>query len=146
DVSFAVKRERVSPSSEDDDSPNSSRKKLRLSKTQSALLEQSFKINSSLNQKQKQELAEELKLRPRQVEVWFQNRRARTKLKQTEIDCAFLKKYCDTLTAENRWLQRQVKALKSGQPTYVQFPAVAALALCPSCERVSAAAKPSTTA
>ncbi|PWA88984.1 HD-ZIP protein [Artemisia annua] len=53
------------------------RKKLRLTKAQSALLEQAFKHHSTLNPKQKQELARELKLMPRQVEVWFQNRRAR---------------------------------------------------------------------
>ncbi|EPS59764.1 hypothetical protein M569_15041, partial [Genlisea aurea] len=70
--------ERVSSrlSDEEDDGSNG-RKKLRLSKSQSALLEQSFKQHSTLNPTQKQELARELKLTPRQVEVWFQNRRAR---------------------------------------------------------------------
>ncbi|CAI9111210.1 OLC1v1011381C1 [Oldenlandia corymbosa var. corymbosa] len=70
--------ERVSSrvSDEDDDGANG-RKKLRLTKAQSALLEESFKQHSTLNPKQKQDLARELNLRPRQVEVWFQNRRAR---------------------------------------------------------------------
>ncbi|KAJ6890967.1 homeobox-leucine zipper protein HOX3-like [Populus alba x Populus x berolinensis] len=53
------------------------RKKLRLSKEQSRLLEESFRQHHSLNPRQKEALALQLKLRPRQVEVWFQNRRAR---------------------------------------------------------------------
>nr|ACR36347.1 unknown [Zea mays] len=54
-----------------------SRKKLRLSKDQSAVLEDSFREHPTLNPRQKAALAQQLGLRPRQVEVWFQNRRAR---------------------------------------------------------------------
>ncbi|KAK4346702.1 hypothetical protein RND71_033041 [Anisodus tanguticus] len=131
--------ERVSSrvSDEDDDGSNA-RKKLRLTKAQSALLEESFKIHSTLNPKQKQDLARELNLRPRQVEVWFQNRRARTKLKQTEVDCEFLKKCCETLTEENRRLHKELqelKALKIAQPLYMQLP-VATLTMYPSCEKI----------
>ncbi|CAI9758457.1 unnamed protein product [Fraxinus pennsylvanica] len=128
-------------SDEDEDGSNG-RKKLRLTKAQSALLEESFKQHSTLNPKQKQDLARDLKLRPRQVEVWFQNRRARTKLKQTEVDCEFLKKCCETLTEENRRLQKELqelKALKLAQPLYMQLPA-ATLTMCPSCERIGGAA------
>ncbi|KAL6220254.1 hypothetical protein ACLB2K_008010 [Fragaria x ananassa] len=126
-------------SDEDEDGPNA-RKKLRLTKEQSALLEESFKQHSTLNPKQKQALARQLSLRPRQVEVWFQNRRARTKLKQTEVDCEFLKKCCETLTDENRRLQKEVqelKALKLSQqkPLFMHMPA-ATLTVCPSCERI----------
>ncbi|XVE82982.1 hypothetical protein DITRI_Ditri16bG0049600 [Diplodiscus trichospermus] len=122
---------------EDDDGVNA-RKKLRLTKEQSALLEESFKQHSTLNPKQKQALARQLNLRPRQVEVWFQNRRARTKLKQTEVDCEFLKKCCDTLTDENRRLQKELqelKAVKVAQLFYMHMPA-ATLTMCPSCERI----------
>ncbi|XP_070056261.1 homeobox-leucine zipper protein HAT22-like isoform X3 [Nicotiana tomentosiformis] len=70
---------------QDEDHEFGTRKKLRLTKEQSAVLEDSFKEHSTLNSKQKRNLATRLSLRPRQVEVWFQNRRARTKLKQTEI-------------------------------------------------------------
>ncbi|KAJ8769393.1 hypothetical protein K2173_002597 [Erythroxylum novogranatense] len=131
--------ERVSSrvSDEDEDGSNA-RKKLRLTKEQSALLEESFKQHSTLNPKQKQALAKQLNLRARQVEVWFQNRRARTKLKQTELDCEFLKKCCETLTDENRRLQKELqelKALKLAQPFYMHMPA-ATLTMCPSCERV----------
>ncbi|KAG6399952.1 hypothetical protein SASPL_141438 [Salvia splendens] len=134
----SVKREReVRSEDEEEDGPND-RKKLRLSKAQAALLEESFKQHSTLNPKQKQDLARELKLRPRQVEVWFQNRRARTKLKQTELDCEFLKKCCETLTDENRRLHKELQELKLSQPLYMQLPA-ATLTMCPSCERIGGA-------
>ncbi|KAI3990876.1 hypothetical protein MKX01_026060 [Papaver californicum] len=124
----------------DEDDEGSARKKLRLTKEQSSLLEDNFKEHGTLNPKQKQALAEQLNLRPRQVEVWFQNRRARTKLKQTEVDCEFLKKCCETLTEENRKLHKELqelKALKLSQPPsmYMQLPA-ATLTICPSCERL----------
>ncbi|KAJ0039639.1 hypothetical protein Pint_27826 [Pistacia integerrima] len=134
---FEVERVSSRVSDEDEDAVNA-RKKLRLTKDQSALLEESFKQHSTLNPKQKQALARQLNLRPRQVEVWFQNRRARTKLKQTEVDCEFLKKCCESLTDENRRLQKELsdlKALKLAQPFYMQLPA-ATLTMCPSCERI----------
>ncbi|KAL7255949.1 hypothetical protein ACSBR1_009974 [Camellia fascicularis] len=147
-----VEIERVSSriiSDEDDDGGSANgRKKLRLNKDQSALLEESFKLHSTLNPKQKQELARRLNLRPRQVEVWFQNRRARTKLKQTEVDCELLKKCCETLTDENRRLQKELqelKALKLPQPFYMQLPA-ATLRMCPSCERIGSASATATAA
>lgn len=125
---------------EDDDGSVNGRKKLRLTKAQSALLEEAFKHHSTLNPKQKQELARELKLRPRQVEVWFQNRRARTKLKQTEVDCEYLKKCCEALKEENSRLHKELQELKAlklstHQPLYMQLPA-ATLTMCPSCERI----------
>ncbi|KAK1323784.1 Homeobox-leucine zipper protein HAT22 [Acorus calamus] len=130
-------------SDEDEDGSTGARKKLRLTKEQSALLEDSFKEHSTLNPKQKQDLAHRLNLRPRQVEVWFQNRRARTKLKQTEVDCEFLKRCCESLTDENRRLQKELQELKmikyaSSMPLYMQFPA-ATLSMCPSCERIASA-------
>ncbi|KAA8522195.1 hypothetical protein F0562_012868 [Nyssa sinensis] len=125
-------------SDEEDGDP--SRKKLRLSKDQSAILEESFKEHNTLNPKQKQALAKRLGLRPRQVEVWFQNRRARTKLKQTEVDCEFLKRCCENLTEENRRLQKEVqelRALKLSPRFYMQMTPPTTLTMCPSCERVA---------
>ncbi|KAG8363554.1 hypothetical protein BUALT_Bualt19G0034600 [Buddleja alternifolia] len=131
--------EGVRASDDDDENGVNARKKLRLSKEQSAFLEESFKEHNTLNPKQKQALAKQLNLRPRQVEVWFQNRRARTKLKQTEVDCEYLKRCCETLTEENRRLQKELqdlRALKASNPYYMQLPATT-LTMCPSCERVA---------
>ncbi|XP_068643970.1 homeobox-leucine zipper protein HAT14-like [Aristolochia californica] len=128
-------------SSEVNNTSNVPRKKLRLSKEQSALLEESFKEHSTLTPTQKQELAARLNLRPRQVEVWFQNRRARTKLKQTEVDCEFLKKCCESLSDENRRLKKELQELRSvkmGTPFYIQLPrGPTNVTMCPSCEKVA---------
>ncbi|KAI3756561.1 hypothetical protein L1987_56382 [Smallanthus sonchifolius] len=124
----------------DDEDGENSRKKLRLSKDQSAVLEESFKEHNTLNPKQKLALAKRLGLRPRQVEVWFQNRRARTKLKQTEVDCEFLKRCCENLTQENRRLQKELqelRALKLSPQFYMQMAPPTTLTMCPSCERVA---------
>ncbi|PWA82150.1 Homeobox, conserved site-containing protein [Artemisia annua] len=117
------------------------RKKLRLTQEQSFVLEESFKQHNTLNPKQKQSLATHLNLRPRQVEVWFQNRRARTKLKQSEVNCALLKKCCETLTSDNMRLKKEIQQLKATTTTnvpsqfYMQFPADTHN-MCPSCERI----------
>ncbi|OAY40114.1 homeobox-leucine zipper protein HOX11 [Manihot esculenta] len=131
--------DRASSRASDEDDNGSTRKKLRLSKEQSAFLEESFKEHNTLNPKQKLALAKQLNLRPRQVEVWFQNRRARTKLKQTEVDCEYLKRCCETLTEENRRLHKELqelRALKTSNPFHMTLPATT-LTMCPSCERVA---------
>ncbi|KAI3468994.1 hypothetical protein Pfo_025657 [Paulownia fortunei] len=132
----------------DEEDAENSRKKLRLSKDQSAILEDSFKEHNTLNPKQKMALAKRLGLRPRQVEVWFQNRRARTKLKQTEVDCEYLKRCCENLTEENRRLQKEVqelRALKLSPQFYMQMTPPTTLTMCPSCERVALPLAPSST-
>ncbi|XP_071698579.1 homeobox-leucine zipper protein HAT4-like [Rutidosis leptorrhynchoides] len=124
----------------DEEDGEISRKKLRLSKHQSAVLEESFNDHSTLNPKQKQALAKKLGLRPRQVEVWFQNRRARTKLKQTEVDCEYMKRCCENLTEENRRLQRELqelRALKLSPQFYMQRTPPTTLTMCHSCDHVT---------
>eukprot|EP00253_Pinus_taeda_P020123 PITA_20123 len=116
----------------------SSTKKLRLSREQCARLEESFRKNTIPEPKEKQTLALQLNLRPRQVEVWFQNRRARTKLKQTEVDRELLKRYNELLADENRKLHTELeklKALKMSPP----LRSASTLTMCPSCGRVSVA-------
>ena len=80
------------------------------------------------------------------MEVWFQNRRARTKLKQTEVDCEYLKRWCERLADENKRLEKELadlRALKAA-PSPAAQPAspAATLTMCPSCRRVAAAGAP----
>lgn len=117
------------------------RKKLRLTKDQSSYLEESFRRHPALNPAKKNALAEQLNLKPRQVEVWFQNRRARTKLKQTEADCEFLKKCCESLSNENRRLKRELQELRSQKTgrspsqSHSQLAKdIGTITKCPSCE------------
>ncbi|XP_022974844.1 homeobox-leucine zipper protein HAT3-like isoform X2 [Cucurbita maxima] len=128
---------------------DASRKKLRLSKEQSLVLEETFKEHNTLNAQQKLALAKRLNLRPRQVEVWFQNRRARTKLKQTEVDCEYLRRCCENLTEENRRLQKEVqelRALKLSPQLYMHMNPPTTLTMCPQCERVAVSSFSSTSA
>lgn len=61
-------------------------KKRRLTFDQVRSLEENFGMENKLEPERKMQLAKELGLRPRQVAVWFQNRRARWKTKQLERD------------------------------------------------------------
>jgi homeobox-leucine zipper protein len=64
------------------------------------------------------------------VEVWFQNRRARTKLKQTEVDCELLRRWCDRLTDENARLMRDLAKLRAASAGRLPAPVSV---VCPSC-------------
>ncbi|CAF1908073.1 unnamed protein product [Brassica oleracea var. botrytis] len=117
---------------EDSNSCGRRRKKLRLTKEQSHLLEDSFIQKHTLTSKQKLELATFLKLSQRQVEVWFQNRRARSKLKHTEMECKYLKRCFGSLKEQNRLLQKEVEELRAlnAMPASI-------LTMCPRCERAT---------
>ncbi|KAG2261698.1 hypothetical protein Bca52824_068777 [Brassica carinata] len=139
---------RLPSSSEDDEELSHGgsappRKKLRLTREQSRLLEDSFRQNHTLNPKQKEALAKHLMLRPRQIEVWFQNRRARSKLKQTEMECEYLKRWFGSLTEQNYRLHREVEELRAMKVGPATVTSASSLTMCPRCERVTTAASPS---
>lgn len=83
-----------------------SEKKRRLSGEQVKALERSFEVENKLEPERKARLAAELGLQPRQVAVWFQNRRARWKTKQLERDYAALRSRYDSLRADYDLLLR----------------------------------------
>jgi len=75
-------------------------KKRRLSFEQVKSLERNFELENKLEPEKKMQLAKELGLQPRQVAVWFQNRRARWKTKQLERDYEVLSQEYNRLKSE----------------------------------------------
>lgn len=91
-------------------------KKRRLTFDQVRSLEKNFEIENKLEPERKLQLAQELGLQPRQVAVWFQNRRARWKTKQLErdyevlsLDYNQLKNKFDDVVQEKQQLQEEVR-------------------------------------
>ncbi|OEL20671.1 Homeobox-leucine zipper protein HOX23 [Dichanthelium oligosanthes] len=96
-------------------------RKRRLSVEQVRTLERSFEVANKLEPERKAQLARALGLQPRQVAIWFQNRRARWKTKQLEKDYDVLRRQLDAARAENdallahnKKLHAEIMALKGG--------------------------------
>ena len=90
-----------------------SEKKRRLSVDQVKALEKNFEMENKLEPERKVKLAQELGLQPRQVAVWFQNRRARWKTKTLEKDYDRLKSSFDILTTDFDSLVKENEKLKA---------------------------------
>ncbi|XP_073314804.1 homeobox-leucine zipper protein ATHB-13-like isoform X1 [Primulina huaijiensis] len=112
-----------------DDGLQLGEKKRRLNMEQVKTLEKNFEQGNKLEPERKLQLARALGLQPRQIAIWFQNRRARWKTKQLEKDYELLKRQFEALKKENDSLQAhnqkllaefqelQVLALKTREPT-----------------------------
>ncbi|KAF8404652.1 hypothetical protein HHK36_009540 [Tetracentron sinense] len=97
---------------EDDCDPSHiTEKKRRLSVDQVKALEKNFEVENKLEPERKVKLAQELCLQPRQVAVWFQNRRARWKTKQLERDYGLLKANYEALKLNYETVQHNKEAL-----------------------------------
>lgn len=87
-------------------------KKRRLSDEQVEMLELSFREERKLETGRKVHLAAELGLDPKQVAVWFQNRRARHKSKLLEEEFAKLKQAHDAAILHKCHLENEVMRLE----------------------------------
>ncbi|XP_039144336.1 homeobox-leucine zipper protein ATHB-13-like [Dioscorea cayenensis subsp. rotundata] len=96
-----------------DDCSQAGEKKRRLNMEQVRTLEKNFELGNKLEPERKMQLARALGLQPRQIAIWFQNRRARWKTKQLEKDYDVLKRQFEALKSENDALQAHNKKLQS---------------------------------
>ncbi|CAH1413540.1 unnamed protein product [Lactuca virosa] len=94
------------------DGNSSMMRKRKLSDEQVNLLEQNFGNEHKLESERKDRLASELGLDPRQVAVWFQNRRARWKSKKLEEEYSKLKSQHDSTVLEKCQLESEILKLK----------------------------------
>jgi homeobox-leucine zipper protein len=87
------------------------RNKKRFSEDQIKSLESMFATQTKLEPRQKLQLARELDLQPRQVAIWFQNKRARWKSKQLELEYSALRDDYDALLCSYESLKKEKHAL-----------------------------------
>ncbi|GFZ05510.1 homeobox protein 52 [Actinidia rufa] len=92
--------------------PSKHNNKKRLTKDQVRLLEISFTSNKRLEPERKHQLARELDLPPRQIAIWYQNKRARWKTQSLELDYGALQHRLEVASAEKRRLEREVEKLQ----------------------------------
>ncbi|RAL39798.1 hypothetical protein DM860_012999 [Cuscuta australis] len=83
----------------------------RFSNEQVRSLESIFRLETKLETKKKVQVATDLGLQPRQVAIWFQNKRARWKSKQMEHEFRVLKSEFDSLNAQFDKLKREKEYL-----------------------------------
>lgn len=90
---------------------NKNKNKRRFSDEQIKSLESMFESESRLEPRKKLEVARELGLHPRQVAIWFQNKRARYKSKQLERDYSILQSNYNNLASKFETLKKEKQAL-----------------------------------
>lgn len=87
------------------------RTRRRFSEEQIKSMESMFETQTKLEPRQKLQLARELGLQPRQVAIWFQNKRARWKSKQLEREYRGLKADYDALLSSFDSLKKEKQLL-----------------------------------
>ncbi|KAK4848133.1 hypothetical protein QYF36_009677 [Acer negundo] len=90
---------------------NNKNNKRRFSDEQIKSLEIMFENETRLEPRKKLQLARELGLQPRQVAIWFQNKRARWKSKQLERDYNILQANYNSLASRFETLKKEKQAL-----------------------------------
>ncbi|CAK7327730.1 unnamed protein product [Dovyalis caffra] len=91
---------------------SSNNKKKKLTQDQVRLLERTFTTNKKLEPELKVQLANHLGVPPRQIAIWYQNKRARWKTQSLELDYNTLQVKLENALADRRRLEREVVQLQ----------------------------------
>ncbi|KAK1581179.1 hypothetical protein Q3G72_003820 [Acer saccharum] len=86
--------------------------KKRLNHEQVMLLERSFTTHKKLEPELKLKLANQLGVPPRQVAIWYQNKRARWRTQSLEVEYSTVQVKLENALADKRRLERDVKQLR----------------------------------
>ncbi|PIN15729.1 hypothetical protein CDL12_11625 [Handroanthus impetiginosus] len=86
--------------------------KKRLSQDQVRLLETSFDAGKKLEPERKFQLARELGVPPRQIAIWYQNKRSRWKNQSLELDHGALQVRLEAALSEKEQLEKEVESLR----------------------------------
>ncbi|KAL1537834.1 homeobox-leucine zipper protein ATHB-52-like [Salvia divinorum] len=86
--------------------------KKRMNEEQLRLLESNFNFNNKLDPEHKSRLALELGVPPRQVAVWYQNKRARDKIHGLEADHRAMRVQLERVLTDNSRLRDEVERLR----------------------------------
>lgn len=89
-----------------------SNKKKRLTQEQVRQLEASFNGNNRLEPERKLQLAQELDIPPRQIAIWYQNKRARWKNQSLELDYTALHMRLEAALTQKRQLEKEAQRLR----------------------------------
>ncbi|KAK1438565.1 hypothetical protein QVD17_04374 [Tagetes erecta] len=94
-----------------DTKKNKNEGRKRFTDKQISFLEYMFETQSRPELRMKHQLAHKLGLHPRQVAIWFQNKRARSKSRQIEQEYNTLKHNYETLASKSESLKKENQAL-----------------------------------
>ncbi|KAK4492956.1 hypothetical protein RD792_000287 [Penstemon davidsonii] len=83
-----------------------------MNEDQVRLLESSFDAGKKLEPDRKFQLARELGVPPRQIAIWYQNKRARWKNQSLELDYTALQTELESALADKKELQQEVDDLR----------------------------------
>lgn len=85
----------------------------RLTEDQVRLLESNFDSSKKLEPERKLQLSRQLGIPPRQIAIWYQNKRARWKNQSLEHDYSRLQHQLEATLVETRHLQKEVEQLRA---------------------------------
>ncbi|MFS7994600.1 putative transcription factor homeobox-WOX family [Helianthus anomalus] len=85
----------------------------RLTEDQVRLLESEFDSTKKLDPERKQQLSRQLGIPPRQIAIWYQNKRARWKNQSLEHDYTMLQLQLEATLVETVQLQKEVEQLRA---------------------------------